>query len=89
PSPIGNRAGWWLEHVPRWMPSWKREFGFLLIDLGPISEVPSRVIGRLCDGCYVLLGPEACGSHEWLLQHIAWHDRSGCTVCGTLITELE
>ncbi len=89
PVPIGKKAGWWLEHVPHWLPSWKREFGFLLIDLGPIAEVPSRVIGRLCDGCYVLLGPEACGSHEWLLQHIAWHDSSGCTICGTLITEME
>lgn len=89
PVPVGKRAGWWLEHLPHWLPTWKREFGFLLIDLGPIAEVPSRVIGRLCDGCYVLLGPEACGSHEWLLQHVAWHDRSGCTICGTLLTELE
>lgn len=89
PVPIGRKAGWWLEHLPQWLPNWKREFGFLLVDLGPISEVPSRVIGRLCDGCYLMLGPEACGSHEWLLQHIAWHDHSGCTVCGTLITEMK
>lgn len=89
PVPIGRKAGWWLEHLPHWLPNWKREFGFLLVDLGPISEVPSRVIGRLCDGCYLMLGPEACGSHEWLLQHIAWHDHSGCTICGTLITGME
>ncbi len=89
PIPVGKKAGWWLEHLPRWLPAWKRDFGLLLLDLGPISEVPSRVIGRLCDGCYVLLGPEACGSPEWLLQHIAWHHHSGCTICGTLITQME
>lgn len=89
PVPIGRKEAWRLEQLPHWLPSWKREFGFLLFDLGPISEVPSRAIGRLCDGCYVLLGPETCGAHEWLLQHIAWHDHSGCTICGTLITEMQ
>ncbi len=78
-----------LERLSYLLPEWKREFGFVLIDLGPIAEVPSRMIGRHCDSSFVLLGPESCGSYEWLLQHIAWHAESGSTICGTLVTELE
>lgn len=78
-----------LESLSYLLQNWKREFGFILVDLGPISEVPSRLIGGHCDSCFLLLGPESCGSHEWLLQQIAWHARSGSTICGTLVTELE
>ncbi len=85
----GKQASDRLEKLSNLLPNWKREFGFVLVDLGPIAELPSRLIGRHCDSCFVLLGPEACGSHEWLLQHIAWHARSGSTICGTLVTELE
>ncbi len=85
--PISNRAGWALEHLPHWLPEWKRMFQLLLVDLGPMSEVPSRIIGRLCDGCYVLLGPGTCASPEWILQHTAWHDRSGSAICGTLLVK--
>jgi hypothetical protein len=74
-----------LELVER-LPVWKNDFGFLLLDLGPISEVSSRVVGRLCDGCYIMLGAESCGSYEWLMRQIAWHARSGSTICGTLLT---
>ncbi len=83
---VGRKSPGVLQQLPQWLPSWKTEYGFLLIDLGPICELPSRVAGRLCDGCYVMLGPETCGSYEWLMRHIAWHDRSGSTMCGTLLT---
>lgn len=85
----GKQARDTLESLTYLLPNWKREFGFILVDLGPISEVPSRLIGGHCDSCFLLLGPESCGSHEWLLQQIAWHARSGSTICGTLVTELE
>lgn len=85
----GKQARDTLERLSHLLQNWKREFGFVLVDLGPISEVPSRVIGGHCDSCFLLLGPESCGSHEWLLQQIAWHARNGSTICGTLVTELE
>jgi hypothetical protein len=84
--PIGRRASWALEQLPHWLFSWKRQFPLVLIDLGPIHEVPSRIVGRLCSGCYILLGPEACASRDWILQHVAWHEQSGSTICGTLVT---
>ncbi len=83
--PIGRRAGAALENLPHWLPVWKREANLVIVDLGPMSEVPSRVIGRLCDSCFVLLGPGTAASREWILQHIAWHDRSGSAICGTLL----
>ncbi len=86
PVPVGKRASWSLEQLPHWLASWKRDFGLVLIDLGPIHEVPSRIIGRLCDGCYVLLGPDTCASRDWILQQVAWHQHSGSTICGTLVT---
>lgn len=85
----GKRARVTLESLSYLLPDWKAQFGFILVDLGSISEAPSRLIGGHCDSCFVLLGPESCGSHEWLLQQIAWHARSGSTICGTLVTELE
>jgi len=85
PVPVGQRAGWALEELPHWMFNWKRQHALILIDLGPISEVPSRVLGRLCSGCYILLGPESCASRDWILQHVAWHEHSGSTICGTLV----
>jgi hypothetical protein len=57
----------------------------IMIDLGPMHHVPSRTIGRLCDHCYVLLGPDLCASVDWIRQHLAWHDRAGSTVGGTII----
>lgn len=87
--PTGKQSLATLERLSYLLPEWKREFGFVLIDLGPIAEAAGRLIGRHCDSSFVLLGPESCGSYEWLLQHIAWHAKSGSTICGTLVTELE
>lgn len=84
----GKQARGTLESLSYLLPNWKREFGFILVDLGPIAEVHSRLVGGHCDSCFLVLGPESCGSHEWLLQQIAWHARSGSTICGTLVTEL-
>lgn len=87
PVPVGKRASWSLEQLPRWLDAWRDDFGLVVIDLGPIHEVPSRVIGRLCDGCYVVLGPDNCASRDWILQQVAWHQHSGSTICGTLVCE--
>lgn len=85
PMPVGRRASWSLEQLPHWLPVWKNTHSLILLDLGPVNMVPSRMIGRLCDACYLVLGPAPCGSHEWIMQHIAWHQRSGSTVCGTIV----
>lgn len=74
-----------VDYLSHWMATWKQEFSVILVDLGPICTAPSRMIGRLCDGCYILLGPETCGSREWILRHVAWHQQNGSTVCGTLV----
>jgi hypothetical protein len=85
PMPVGRRASWSLQNLPRWLPAWKSEYRMLVVDLGPMDLVPSRSIGRLCDSCFVVLGPDYCASHEWILEHVAWHDRSGNTICGTIL----
>ncbi len=85
PVPVGKHASRSLENLPHWLSVWKRNFGLILVDLGPISQVPSRVIGPLCDGCYIVLGPEPCGSRDWILRHVAWHQHSGSTIYGTLV----
>lgn len=88
PVPISNGAygsNNSVDYLSHWMTTWKQEFRVILVDLGPICTAPSRMIGRLCDGCYILLGPETCGSREWILRHVAWHQQSGSTICGTLV----
>lgn len=89
PMPIGKTGSRTLQQLSRWLPKWKQEFGVILFDLGPMNLVPSRSLGRLCDSCYVVLGPDSCASPEWILQHIAWHERSGTQVCGTLVSALK
>lgn len=89
PVPVGSRASWSLEQLPRWLHAWKRQFRVLVIELGPMHQVPSRVIGRLCDANYILLGPSTCGSRDWILQHAAWHEQSGSTICGCLLTTID
>lgn len=89
PVPVGTRASWSLEQLPRWLYAWKRQFRLVVIELGPMHQVPSRVIGRLCDANYILLGPSTCGSRDWIMQHAAWHEQSGSTICGCLLTTLD
>jgi hypothetical protein len=71
--------------MPQWLPSWKQSFRLIVIELGAIHWIASRAVGRLCDGCYLLLGPSGCASQEWVMQQIAWHHQSGSTICGTLV----
>lgn len=68
-----------------WLPVWKQSFRLIMVDLGPVHEPNARALGRLCDGSYLLLGPAACGSQEWIMQQIAWHNQSGSIICGSLV----
>ena len=88
--PVSGRAKatWQLRQLPEWLPIWKDAFKLILVDLGPISSPESRAVGRLCDGNYVLLGPESCGSAEWIMQHTAWHNRVGSVICGSIVASL-
>lgn len=89
--PVSNKPlsadNWYIDQLPEWLPVWKDAFRLILVDLGSIGGTPSRVVGRLCDSCYVLLGPKWCASHEWIMQQIAWHSQSGSSVCGTLLVQ--
>ncbi|MEZ6135308.1 MAG: hypothetical protein R3C53_10400 [Pirellulaceae bacterium] len=89
PMPVGRTAPWTLEQLPKWLPSWKKRFGVIMLDLGPMHLVPSRTIGRLCDSCFVLLGPDSCGSCEWIQQHMSWHQQSGTQLSGCVLTTFE
>ena len=73
--------------LSEWLPNWKESFQLLLVDLGSLNSPMSRGAGRFCDGSYLLLGPTHCASQEWIMQQIAWHHRSGSTICGTLLAE--
>ena len=85
PMPQSKSAPWALEHIPQWMPQWKLRHRLLVIDLGPMHLTPSRVIGRLCDMCYLMLGPSTCASHDWIMQQIDFHSRSGTIIAGSVV----
>ncbi|MDX1929287.1 MAG: hypothetical protein SFV81_22355 [Pirellulaceae bacterium] len=85
PMPQSPAASWSLEHIPHWMPQWKLRHRLVVIDLGPMHLAPSRVIGRLCDTCYLLLGPATCASHDWVMQQIDFHSRSGTIIAGSIV----
>lgn len=85
PMTPSNSAPWALEHIPHWLPQWKLRHRLVAIDLGPMHLAPSRVIGRLCDACYLLLGPSTCASHDWIMQQIDFHSRCGSVIAGSLV----
>ncbi len=85
PMPGTKSAPWVLEHIPHWLPQWKLRHRLVAIDLGPMQLTPSRMIGRLCDVCYVMLGPETCASHDWIMQQIELHSRSGSNITGSIV----
>jgi len=85
PMPDKSSAPWALEHIPHWLPQWKLRHRLVAIDLGPMHLTPSRIIGRLCDSCYVLLGPTTCASHDWIMQHIDFHSRAGSVIAGSIV----
>lgn len=85
PMPQSRSAPWALEHIPHWLPQWKLRHRLVVIDLGPMHLAPSRVIGRLCDMSYLMLGPSTCASHDWIMQQIDFHSRSGTNIAGSIV----
>jgi hypothetical protein len=85
PMPASQATPWTLEQIPRWLPQWKQQHRLVVIDLGPMHLVATRVLGRQCDHCYLMLGPSVCGSHDWIMQQINLHHRSGTSVAGSII----
>ncbi len=85
PMPANKTTPWTLELLPRWLPHWKQQHRLVVVDLGPMHLVASRVIGRLCDSCLLMLGPTGCASHDWIAQQIALHTRSGTMLVGSIV----
>lgn len=85
PMPQDKSIPWALQRLPHWLPQWKLRHRLVAFDLGPMHLPPSRVIGRLCDACYLMLGPSTCASHEWIMQQIDFHSRSGTVLAGSVI----
>ncbi len=85
PMPPSKSAPRALEQIPHWLPQWKLRHRLVAIDLGPMHLTPSRIIGRLCDACYLMLGPATCASHDWIMQHIDFHSRCGTVIAGSLV----
>lgn len=85
PMPQSKTAPWTLEQIPHWLPQWKLRHRLVVIDLGPMHLTPSRIIGRLCDACYLMLGPSTCASHDWIMQQIDFHSRSGTVIAGSVV----
>ena len=101
PSPLGswrevsipmqqnNHALRNLEQLPRWLAAWKRDFARILIDLGPLDQPVCRAIGRYCDSCLLLLGPESCASPTWLRRHIDHLTQCDVTLSGSIVVSTE
>lgn len=74
-----------IETCSKQLPTWKQSHRLILIDLGAMDTSLSRQIGRLCDVCYLLLGPSRCGSLDWIAQHISLHGQDGTVLAGSLV----
>ncbi len=83
--PVGGSAPVALQSLPKWLAGWKRNHRLILIDLGPMHQVPARTIGRYCDNSYIVLGPVSCASHAWIMREIAILDHCGVSLAGTII----
>ncbi|MCA9127983.1 MAG: hypothetical protein KDB22_12895 [Planctomycetales bacterium] len=84
--PVGATASPALLQLPKRLRQWRREYSLVIFDLGPLNNIPSRTIGRLCDYNFLILGPNACASSNWIQQHIAWHQQSGSKIDGSILT---
>lgn len=84
PMTVGNVAPRALQMVPRLLPKWKLRYNLVVIDLGPLHVVPSRIVGRLCDCNFVVLGPGSCASAQWITQYITYHEDCGSHIGGTI-----
>ena len=85
PVQIGNVASPGLKQLPRWLAKWKQHYEVILVDLGPMHLVTSRLLGRFCEFNYVVLGPTSCASAQWILQHINHHEECGAHIAGSII----
>ena len=83
--PVGGSAPATLQSLPKWLAGWKRNHRLILVDLGPMHQVPTRTIGRYCDNCYIVLGPISCASHAWIMREIAILDHCGVSLVGTIL----
>lgn len=87
--PISATAPKNLERLPRWLAAWKREFARILIDLGPIDQPICRALGRYCDSCLLLLGPETCASPTWLKRHVDHLAECDAHLCGSMVVSTQ
>lgn len=85
---IGSSAPEPLQRLPKWLAKWKHRYSLILVDLGPIHLIPSRMLGRLCDANYLMLGPNWCASSQWLLQYVDYHEYCGSHILGTVVTTI-
>lgn len=72
------------QQISRGLPGWKQKFRLILIELGSLGSPLSRSLGFLCDGSYIVLGPDSCGSPLWLRQNIDLHLCSGSQISGLI-----
>jgi hypothetical protein len=85
PVVVSNVAPKSLQQIPRLLPKWKLRYSTIVVDLGPINQVPSRTIGRLCDSNFVVIGPNSCASAQWISQHVDYHLDCGAHINGTIV----
>ena len=89
PMQLGSTAPRSLERMPRWLAAWKKDFARILIDLGPLDQPVCRALGRYCDSCLLLLGPESCASPTWLRRHIDHLTQCDVTLSGSIVIATE
>lgn len=82
---IGATAPKALEQLPRWLAGWKKEYRRILLDLGPLDAPVCRAVGRFCDGCLLLLGPETCASPTWLRRNIDHLTQCRANLSGSIV----
>ncbi|MGN6545319.1 MAG: hypothetical protein ACTHK7_09750, partial [Aureliella sp.] len=51
----------------------------------PIDQPVCRALGRYCDSCLLLLGPETCASPTWLKRHIDHLAQCDAQLCGSMV----
>ena len=89
PMQLGNTAPKNLERLPRWLSTWKREYPRILIDLGPLDQPVCRAVGRYCDSCLLLLGPETCASPTWLRRYTPRLTQCDVTLSGSIVVSTQ
>jgi hypothetical protein len=101
PSPSKSLLGPWYEvflpasdtksmklltdNLAVWLPQWKQEHRLVVVDLGPMHLTAAQSAGRLCDVCYLILGPGTCASHDWIVRQVNQLDRMGTVIAGSVI----